>query len=121
MKMEQCVPKRRHVKFRRREISHKKSIQHSEHDESFKSVVPLHIFVTRRKVYSYISNRSTVDYNRYIEKVNISYKQGHLQSILFECYVQIFDRFFAHRSHVTDDAICLSYKDEWALYCHIGT
>ena len=37
MKMEQSVPKRRHIKFRRRGITQKKSIQHSEHGESLKS------------------------------------------------------------------------------------
>ena len=36
MKMEQSVSKRRHIKFRRRRITQKKSIQHSEHGESLK-------------------------------------------------------------------------------------
>ena len=71
--------------------------------------VPLHVFVTPCKVYPYISNRSTFDYNRYIEKVNISYQQGHLLSNMFECYIEIFDCSFAHSSHVTGDAVCLSY------------
>jgi hypothetical protein len=37
MKMEESVPKRRRIKFRRREINQKKKIQHSEHGESLKS------------------------------------------------------------------------------------
>jgi hypothetical protein len=31
------VPKRRHIKFRRRGIAQKKNIQHTEHGESLKS------------------------------------------------------------------------------------
>ena len=45
MKMEQSVPKRRHINFRRRVIAQKKeSIQHTEHGESLKSRTDLGYF-----------------------------------------------------------------------------
>ena len=37
MKMGKCVPKHRHIKFRRWGITQKKSIQHSEHGKNLKS------------------------------------------------------------------------------------
>ena len=37
MKMEQSVPKRRHIKFRRRGNYPEESVQHSEHSEGLKS------------------------------------------------------------------------------------
>jgi hypothetical protein len=41
--MEQSVPKRRHIKFKRRGITQKKSIQLSEHDEGLKPRI-LHLY-----------------------------------------------------------------------------
>jgi hypothetical protein len=35
--MEQSVPKRRHIKFKRRRITQKERIQQSQNDENFKS------------------------------------------------------------------------------------
>jgi len=39
MKMEQSVPKRRHIKFRRRGNYSEESIQHSDQGESLKSII----------------------------------------------------------------------------------
>ena len=46
MKMKQSVPKRRHIKFRRRGITQKKNIQHREHGESLKSRIIMLAFLS---------------------------------------------------------------------------
>jgi len=43
--MEQCVPKRRHIKFRRRRITQNKKIHYSEHVESLKIKNVAHVIV----------------------------------------------------------------------------
>jgi hypothetical protein len=58
----QSVPKRRHIKFRRRGNYQEESIQHSEHGESLKSIISLEICFhpSKREINSELEESNSV-------------------------------------------------------------
>ena len=60
MKMEQSVPKRRYIKFRRRGITQKKSIQHSGHGGSLKSRMSLKLQILQSHLDFFPENMGAV-------------------------------------------------------------